>query len=210
MGYYLYAPDSTKLDVAVGTNDSCGVGQPCGGGVCGCPDEPSSYLTWGQELAATVEQLGEWAGGVASTNAFTDTVHVVAGDDAEPAFDPGYDNTDAVMRGYAQAVGGSYPPMIDYGSADPGIWSNAQLLQIANGYSPNVAVPEMYTSAQIGEWAALVNYAKSTYGEDVTLYGVMTSSAGSESPQGAVSQTLHAVASITGQGSIGWVSSITH
>jgi hypothetical protein len=157
-----------------------------------------------------VEQLGTWTTGVASTNGFTDTVHVVAGDDVEPAFDPGFNNTNYVMQGYAQAVGGSYPPMIDFGSADPGFWSNDQLLQVANGYSPNVAVPEMYSSAQIAEWAALVSYAKSRYGENVTLYGLMTQASGSESPHAAVSQTLGAVAPITGQASIGWLSAITH
>jgi hypothetical protein len=44
MGYYDAAPAATTLDIAVGTNDSCGVSQPCGSIVCGCPDEPSSYI----------------------------------------------------------------------------------------------------------------------------------------------------------------------
>jgi hypothetical protein len=210
MGYYNTAPDRTTLEVVVGTNDSCGTYQPCGSVVCGCPYEPSNYVTWGQELAQAVEQLNAWSAQVASSNGFTDTVHVWAGDDAEPAFDPGFNNTNYVMQGYAQAVGGSYPPMVDYGSADPGIWTNGQLLQIANGYSPNVAMPEMYTPDQVAEWAALVSYAKAQYGEDVTLYGVMTTTVGTEPPQNAAADTLAALAPVTGESSIRWVSTITH
>ena len=209
MGYYNTAPADTRLDVAIGSNDSCGVGQPCGSVVCGCPDEPSDYVVWGQELAATVEQLGEWSTAVAPPNGFTDTVHVVAGDDAEPAFDPGFYNTEYVMQGYAETVGGSYPPMVDYGSADPGFWSNDQILQIANGFAPNVAMPEIYNSSQIGQWASVVAYANATYGEDVTVFGVLTT-AGTDSPQDAAAQMLDAVGPITGQGSIPWESTITN
>jgi hypothetical protein len=210
MGYYNAAPVDTRLDVVVGTNDSCGSYQPCGSVVCGCPDEPSSYITWGQDLANTVEQLNAWSARVAASNGYTDTVHVWAGDDAEPAFDPGFENTKYVMQGYAQAVGGSYPPMVDYGSADPGIWTNDQLLQIANGFSPNVAMPEMYTPSQVAEWASVLSYAKTHYGEEVTLFGVMTVAASTEAPQNAAADTLAALAPVTGQGSIRWVSTITH
>jgi hypothetical protein len=114
------------------------------------------------------------------------------------------------MQGYAQTVGGSYPPMVDYGSADPGIWTDDQLLQIANGYAPNVAMPEMYTRSQVTEWADLVSYAKAQYGEDVTLYGVMTVTGDTEPPQNAAADTLASVAAITGQSAMRWVSSISH
>jgi hypothetical protein len=209
-GYYNYAPADTTLDVAVGTNDSCGMYQPCGSTICGCPYEPASYITWGQELARTIESLGAWSAQTRSAYGFTDTVRVVAGDDAEPAFDPGFNNTYFMMQGYAQVVGGSYPPMVDYGSADPGFWSEDQLLQVANGFSPNVAMPEIYTPDQIREWASLVAYAKGRYGEDVTVFGVMTQAGGTEAPQEPLTQTLDAVAPITGQNNIPWYSSITH
>lgn len=208
MGYYQDAPANTKLDVAVGTNDSCGLYQHCGSMVCGCPYEPSNYFTWGQELAYNVKQLGAWSAQTAASNRFTDTVHVVAGDDAEPAFDPGFDNTKYVMQGFSQAVGGSYPPMVDYGSAEPGFWSADQLLEVANGFAPNVAVPEIYNASQIAQWAALVAYAKARYGEVVTLFGVMTTTAGTEPAQNAAAQLLAAAAPVTGQGTISWVSRI--
>ncbi len=208
-GYYAYAPAATTLDVAVGTNNSCGLDQPCGAIVCGCPDEPASYIAWGQELARTVEKVGAWSRQYASTNGFSDTVRVVAADDVEPAFDPGYSNTYDVMQGYAQAVGGSSPPMVDYGSADPGFWSEDQLLQVANRFRPNVAMPEIYDANQIGEWANLVSYAKAHYGEAVTVFGVMTAASGTVSARDAVTQTLDAIAPITGQDTVSWVSAIT-
>jgi hypothetical protein len=37
-------------------------------------------------------------------------VTVVAGDDAEPAFDPGYENTYGLLARYADAVGGFNRP----------------------------------------------------------------------------------------------------
>jgi hypothetical protein len=208
-GYYNYAPAYTTIDVAVGTNDSCGMYQPCGTVVCGCPDEPANYITWGQELAATVEQLRAWATQYGSANGFTDTVRVDAGDDAEPAFDPGYYNTYDVMEGYAQAVGGSIPPMVDYGSADPGFWSEGQLLQVSNGFSPNVAMPQIYTPDQVGEWASLVAYA-GAQGVAMTIYGVLTSPEGTVASSDAIVQTLGAVGSISGQNSISWASAITN
>lgn len=209
-GYYDYAPAGTAIDVAVGTNDSCGMFQPCGTVVCGCPDEPANYVTWGQELAATVEQLRTWSAQYGSANGFTDTVRVVAGDDAEPAFDPGYYNTYDVMEGYAQAVGGSTPPMVDYGSADPGFWSEDQLLQVANGFSPNVAMPQIYTPAQVGQWSSLVAYASAHDSVAMTIFGVLTSPEGTVASSDAIVQTLSAVGSISGQNSISWASAITN
>jgi hypothetical protein len=211
IGYYNYAPADTTLDVAVGTNNSCGMFQPCGAIVCGCPDEPSNYITWGQELAGAVEGLRAWSAQYGSANGFTDTVRVDAADDAEPAFDPGYYNTYDVMEGYAQAVGGSVPPMVDYGSADPGFWTEDQLLQIANGFSPNVAMPEIYNSDQVSQWANLVAYANASYGQDVEIFGVLADAAdaGMLSSGDAVVQMQDALAGIWGQNSIPWASAIT-
>ena len=60
--YFRYAPHYTKLNVAVGTNNSCGTGQPCGGTLsCACPDEPPNFVAWGRHFAHTVEQVDDWA-----------------------------------------------------------------------------------------------------------------------------------------------------
>jgi hypothetical protein len=209
IGYYNYAPARTTIDVAIGTNDSCGMFQPCGAVVCGCPNEPSNYVTWGQELAGAVQGLRAWSAQYRSANGFTDTVRVDAGDDAEPAFDPGYYNTYDVMEGYAQVVGPNGPPMVDYGSADPGFWTEDQLLQIANGFAPNVAMPEIYSSDQVSQWANLVAYANASYGENVTIWGVLTTPGGMEASPDAANQMLGAVAGISGQSGIPWMSAIS-
>ena len=84
--------------------------------------------------------------------------------------------------------------MVDYGSANPGIWSEDQLLQVANGfYSEHSRCLRSYNPAQVEEWAALVAYAKAHHGEIVTLFGVLTEAAGTELPQNALVQTLGAV-----------------
>ena len=98
--------------------------------------------------------------------------------------------------------------MVDYGSADPGFWTADQLLEVANGFAPNVAMPEIYNASQIAQWAALVSYAKARYGEVVTLFGVMTTTGGTEPPQNAAAQMLAAIAPVTGQSTITWVSRI--
>ena len=113
------------------------------------------------------------------------------------------------MEGYAQAVGGSVPPMVDYGSADPGFWTENQLLQIANGFAPNVAMPEIYSADQVNQWANLVAYAATSHAENVTVFGVLTTAGGKVSAPDAVAHMLGAVSGISGQSSIPWVSSIT-
>ena len=52
-------------------------------------------------------------------------------------------------------------------------------------------------------------YAKAQYGEVVTLYGVMTLTGGAQPPNEVVAEMLGAVAPITAQSDITWVSSIT-
>jgi hypothetical protein len=71
-------------------------------------------------------------------------------------------------------------------------------------------MPEIYTRGQVSEWASVLSYAKTHYGADVTLFGVMTVAASTEAPQNAAADTLAAVAPVTGQSSIRWVSTITH
>src|ERR1700722_15196578 len=208
--YYRYAPSYATLNVAVGTNNSCGTGQPCGGIICGCPDEPPSFTAWGGEFALSVEQLGAWVTRVKAQNGFSDDVRIIAADDAEPGFDPGFDNTYNLLEGYATAVEGSYPAMVDYGSADPHFWTERQLFKIAYGLRPDIPMPEIYNSANAAEWVALVRYAKTQHHESVPIYGVLTGGRGTNSPRTAVAEMLHAAANVTNQQSIGWSSTIVH
>jgi hypothetical protein len=207
-GYFASAPPNLHLDVAIGTNNSCGTGQRCGGIVCGCRFEPPSFVAWGAQLAATVERAQSEADALRDRSSFTDVITVVAGDDAEPAFDPGYQNTFDVLAGYAHAVGGFQPPMIDFGSAEPGFWSNDQLLQIADGFRPNVAVPEVYFHYEVSSWTSLISYAK-TRGRALIVFGVLTNAPNGVSPQAGYSALLEAIQPITGQTAIGWRSNIS-
>jgi len=208
-GYFASAPPALHLAVAIGTNNSCGSGQPCGTTVCGCKFEPPSFATWGAELAATVEQTQSSVNSLRGHSGYSDLVEVVAGDDAEPAFDPEYQNTHDLLAGYADAVGGFQPAMVDFGSAEPGFWSNGQLLQVADGFGPDVAVPEAYSGSEVSTWAALVAYAESR-GRVITVFGVLTNTAKGYSPRVAYSSLLNAIQPITGQTSIRWSSDITH
>ena len=207
-GYFASAPPNLHLDVAIGTNNSCGTGQPCGGTVCGCRFEPPSFAAWGARQAAAVEQAQSEANSLRTRSSFTDVVTVVAGDDAEPAFDPGYQNTYDLLAGYANAVGGFQPAMIDFGSAEPGFWSSDQLLQIADGFRPNLAVPEIYFKSQVSSWASLASYAE-TRGRVLTFFGVLTNAPNGGSPQAGYSSLLNAILPITGQSAIRWPSNIS-
>jgi len=206
-GYFTHAPRGLRLEVAIGTNNSCGTGQPCGSVVCGCNFEPTSFYGWGEQQAVAVEQAESQVSAVRARSGYTDLVTVVAGDDAEPAFDPGYQNTHDLLAGYARAVGGYQPSMIDYGSADRGFWSNDQLLQVADGFSPDVAVPEIYYPSDAASWASLISYAKSK-GRIVTVFGVLTSAPNGLSPQVAYSSAVNSIEPITGQTAIRWASQI--
>ena len=209
--YYRYAPPLTFLNVAVGTNNSCGTGQPCGKTAsCGCPDEPPNFTTWGGQFALVVEDIGVWASAAKAQSGYTDDVRVVGADDIEPAFDPGYYNTYDLLAGYAGAVGGYFPPLVDYGSAEASDWTEGQLLQVAYGFRPDVAMPEIYYPADAAEWAALLSYAKARLGKAVEVYGVLTEGPGSNSPGKAYIDMLQAMAKVTNQSTIPWTSTIAH
>lgn len=205
--YFEAAPAYARLDVAIGTNNSCGTGQPCGRIICGCNYEPASFSAWGADLAATVQSARAWTASLKAEHGYTDTVSVIAGDDAEPAYDPAFQNTHDVLAGYAAAVGGYQPAMVDYGSADAGFWTEAQLLQVADGFAPDVLVPELYYPSHIQEWAALLSYARAQ-GRTVTVFGVLTTSPTGNSATTSYTAMLDAIAPITGQTSIPWTSNI--
>jgi hypothetical protein len=209
-GYFDAAPAYTALHVALGTNDSCGTGQPCGRAVCGCTDEPPSFAAWGAALAYTVESLDAWVAGLRAENSYTDDVEVVAADDAEPAFDPGFQNTYDLLAGYAGAVGGSTPAMVDYGSAEPDFWSEGQLFQVAYGFAPDVPMPEIYYPSEALEWSSLLLYAKVVLGRSVAIQGVLAQGHGTNTPAQAYHDMLSAVSGITGQQVIPWLSQIVH
>ena len=207
--YYRTAPAGTVLDVAIGTNNSCSSMEPCGALVCGCRYEPTDYFGWGEALAATVEQVGAWSAALRYALHYTDLVRVVAADDAEPAFDPGFTNTYNVLAGYATAVGGAQPAMVDDGSAEPYYWSEDQLLEVAYGFRPDIPMPQVYFPHQADEWAALARYAKRIYHKQLLIFGVMAETGqGPYAPSVAYANMLSVLARTTHQASIPWLSTI--
>jgi len=208
-GYYRYAPSYTTLDVAVGTNNSCGSGQPCGDAICGCRDEPADFSVWGAELAMTVITIGAWAANLRARDGFTDNVRVVAADDAEPAYDPGYTNTYDLLQGYASTVRGSFPAMVDYGSAEASYWTEPQLFQVAYGFRPDVPMPQVYYASEAADWGGLLRYAKARRGKVISIFGVLTEGRGTNGPQAAYTDMLQALSKVTDQRSIPWVSTIS-
>jgi hypothetical protein len=208
-GYFAAAPAHLQLDVAIGTNNSCGTGQPCGTIVCGCLNEPASFTSWGAQLASTVEGVQAQSNVTKAHYAYTDVVTVMAGDDAEPGFDPGYQNTYDLLAGYANAVGGYSPAMVDYGTAEPGFWSSAQLTQVIDGFKPNLAVPEIYFATDVANWASVLSYAKS-HGRTITVFGVLANSPNGFNPAVGYSSLASAIRPITGQTTFRWSSNISH
>ena len=202
--YFRYAPPDLTLDVAVGTNNSCGTGQPCGLRICGCSNEPESFFEFGGAWALAVEELRSWALQLKADDAYTDTVRVVGADDAEPAYDPGYRNTYELLAGYAETVGGSEPAMVDYGSAEQA-WTEGQLLQVAYGFRPDVPMPQVYYSSQADEWAQLLFYAKQARHLNMTIFGVLASG----DPAAAYSEMLTAAEHVTRQHKIPWLSTLS-
>lgn len=207
-GYLASAPADTTLDVAVGTNNSCGAGQPCGSHLCGCRYEPPSYRQWGRALAARVERLAAWATALRRERGYSDVVRVVAADDIEPAYDPGYVNTYEVLKGYEEAVAGSDPPMVDYGSADPSFWPESRLYQVAYGFRPDVPMPEVYDARQAAQWGALLRYARVRFGQRLTIFGVLTTGGGSNPPGRGYAEMERVAGGLNRQGAIPWLSRI--
>jgi hypothetical protein len=206
--YFDTAPRYTQLAVAVGTNNSCGTGQPCGPVVCGCRDEPPSFWAWGARLGQAVARLAGWATALRAQSGFTDVVKVVAGDDAEPAYDPRYGNTYALLAGYATSVGGYQPAMVDYGSAEPGFWTEEQLYQVAYGFRPDTVFPQLYYSADLANWDALLGYARFRHGVAMTVSGVLTTSPVGNAPETAYAEMAGLVQALTGQSRLQWASNI--
>ena len=204
-GYYKNTPANTAIDVAIGTNNSCGTGQPCGKTICGCSNEPESFGAWGEQFASTVESTGEWASEYRSANGLTDDVRIVGADDAEPGYDPAFQNTYDLLLGFASAVGGSFPTMVDFGSADAHYWSEKELFEVAFGFPADVPMPEIYYSDQVGEWSALIRYARSR-GKDLTIFGVLADKVGGCRRKPLTTRCSAPASKATGQSAIPWLS----
>lgn len=98
-----------------------------------------------------------------------------AADDAEPAWDPAFDQTHDFYRGYAAAGAGE--TLYDYGSLDGGIgaiWKAWQAYYVSGGMRYAKALPEIYNTAMAQEWAKLATVAQHRLHGQVRFAGVLT------------------------------------
>jgi hypothetical protein len=191
-GYRHAAPPGASMLVLIGTNDSCGEGQPCGAQICGCANEPSSYLAWGRAWGGAVAQLGSYLSSTAAASAASASGG--GGYDAEPAYDPAFTNTFDVVAGYDEVT---TLPMVDFGSIDggpsDGFWTAEQMYLVAYGLRPDVAFPEIYHPGMAGQWADLLQWSAAHTGATMAIAGVLTESPDGYSPQQAYANLLAAV-----------------
>ncbi len=211
--YYDYSPSYTVMHLMLGTSNSCGTGQPCGGIICGCGLQPTSFTGWGQAWGRTTTALESYLR--AKPSYYTTVMHGDAADDAEPGYDPAFTNTAALLSGYA-ASSSSSRPLADYGSLDGGpccsAWTAAQQYQVAYGYAPDVPFGEIYYADQAAQWAALDHWSVVNKGHKMTMFGTLTEYPhGGYSPSQGYNQMLTDLNTLypdTAQSSIQWLSNI--
>jgi hypothetical protein len=197
-GYRHVAAATSKLTVFLGTNNSCGTGQPCGGSTCGCKFEPTDFAAWGQAWGTAVAVVNGYAASTASSG--TAAVSVGGADDAEPGFDPGYTNTFNTLTGYSTAT---KLPMADYGSLDGGpgssYWTPAQLAAVAGGFGSDTPFPEIYHQSMADQWAALSNWSAVNLAKPLLFSGILTdeAAAGSTVPVATPTPVLSPTPSVT-------------
>lgn len=211
-GYRRAAPPGSSMMVLIGTNDSCGTGQPCGRGFCGCSDEPASFLAWGRAWGDAVAQLNSYLGRTARW--YRARAAAGGADDAEPAYDPAFTNTYDLLAGYDEVTG---LPMADYGSIDggptDGFWTAEQMYLVAYGLRPDMAFPEIYHPGMADQWAALSYWARTSTSAPMTIAGVLSQFPDGYTPEQAYASLLGALSDDypgTKQSSVRWSSNMTY
>jgi hypothetical protein len=98
-----------------------------------------------------------------------------AADDAEPAWNPGFQRTANFFRGYR-----SYRPgytLYNYGSLDGGVghyWNVRQLWFVTGGMRYARPIPEIYYRAMARQWGQLARVVARRYGRVLEFAGLMT------------------------------------
>jgi hypothetical protein len=147
-GYYICTgtDNSTRLTLAIGTNNSIDVG--------------SSYgTTWGNVVSSTYTSV--YNAGYASQ------VYVWGGDDMEPPY-----GTQSATESWASAFTGTSNEYIDYGSADGcqptngangtcnAGWTIAGEYDVAYGQIAAQSTPEIVSTGTAANWANISEYGK--------------------------------------------------
>lgn len=149
--YAAYNPYHTFMYFAIGTNDSYTNGSPqCGYG--NCSYTVPNYQTWGQQWAS----LQIYSQNYDNQMGYNGWSNIWGGNDAEPAWDPNWANTDYMDYGWNLVTSAS---LVDYGSLDPGYWTNAHMLQEAWSWPDDWPFGEIYYASQAQQWTNLAVYA---------------------------------------------------
>lgn len=134
------------------------------------PAVPSAF-TAGQMWAHYTHKLSL----LLAAQGLSQHVASAAADDAEPAWDPAFDQTYDFYRGYAAEGAGE--TLYDYGSLDGGvgaIWKAWQAYYVSGGMRYAQALPEIYNTTMAQQWARLARIVQSRLNGQVQFAGVLT------------------------------------
>ena len=138
----------------------------------------SNYYTWvpshykaGWKWARETVLFARWL----RREGLTDRVTSAAADDAEPAWNPGFQRTHDFFKGYRDYGPGHL--LYNYGSLDGGvgkIWSARQVFYVSGGMKYARMIPEIYYPSMARQWARMSRLAAERYGKPIRFAGVMT------------------------------------
>jgi hypothetical protein len=171
-GWWSCSGVNPQVTLAWGTNncaqDSTDSNCPA---LASCPNGSSpcapSFSTAGQKWGAFVTSFA----GYLINQGFSSQESAAAGDDAEPAYNPGYSQS----RNFVGSYNSSSDYLIyDYGAAYSGPWTDSDIYFMSYGALNSLPVPEVYTgstgppptSPQANEWEGVAKwgYSNGTYG----------------------------------------------
>ena len=134
------------------------------------PSVPSAWAAgqrWGRAVIALGRKLHR--------QGFSAHVRSAAADDAEPAWDRGFRQTQLFIHGYRRYASGR--TLYDYGSLDGGvgsIWNARQMMYVTGGAGHTAVLPEIYYPSLAREWAQFAYVAHRQFHRRIHFAGVMT------------------------------------
>jgi hypothetical protein len=194
---YAYAAAATGSEfayIALGTSDDHTTGSWQCPPTSPCNYLPPSYTTFGQQWASLINTFSSYI----ATDHYNGRVAAESAMDMEPGWDRLYTNTSAMDSAYNSTVAGGYN--WDFGSLDPGWWTNAQMWQQAQGYIRNFPFGQIFQTdgSQATEWGNLDTWSCSNEFAPLYINGVLTQyggSSGTNTPHQGYDQMTSALAS---------------
>ncbi len=169
-GWYNCSGISPKVKIAWGTNNCIN-----GSGASGCnipqPQVPS-FTTAGTKWSQFTNSFGSWL----SSSGFSSQESAAGAIDAEPAWNPGWNDSHDLIAGY-NSISAPYIDF-DYGSLDPGYWTNTQEYYVAWNNTTSFPFPEVYNTTVASEWESLDEWAAGQSAGSMYFEGVMCTTTG--------------------------------